>query len=334
MVHRRALALPCGRRGGDARARRASSARLGRHRIQEDRTKDLWRRDRQRRRAFVEVKGGLRVGRLNLVVVTLRVPAPWGGCPIALPAGMRLAKKGGPTIVELAETICRQLAEWLADREFELACDGAYASLIGRGLPRTTVTSRMQRDAAICEAAPPQTGKRGRPRTKGDRLPAPCELATSLCDSEFDRVELDCRGRVTDALVWTRQVLWYGVERRRMVTLVVVRDRERGDHFFVSDDEAATGGEILARYVGRWSIEVCFRDVKQCLGAEDPQSWKGDGPERAAALSLWLHSAIWAWYVTTFGSARTWTVRPWFTKKRMPSGLDALAALRRALWSE
>jgi hypothetical protein len=32
---------------------------------------------------------------LNLVVATLRVNASWGGCPIGLPVGVRLHRKGG-----------------------------------------------------------------------------------------------------------------------------------------------------------------------------------------------------------------------------------------------
>lgn len=270
---------------------------------------------------------------LNLVVVTLRVAAP---CPIALPVGVRLHRRDGSTTIELAEEILRQLAAWLPERDFALCGDGAYATLLGRGLPRTTVTSRMRRDAAIYEAAPPRTGKRGRPRTKGERLPAPQALAAKLKDRDFERVEFDCRGRGATALVWSKRVLWYRVDKTRLVTLVVVRDPEGAcpDDFFVTDDPEASGADVVARYVGRWSIEVTFRDVKQCLGGEDPQSWKGNGPERAAALSLWLYSAIWAWYIATYGTARTWTARPWYSKKSTPSFLDALASLRRALWAQ
>jgi len=61
-----------------------------------------------------------------------------------------------------------------------LCADGAYASLARRGLPRTTLTSRMRRDAALYEAAPPRTGKPGRPRKKGKRLDAPEEMARRL----------------------------------------------------------------------------------------------------------------------------------------------------------
>ena len=110
---------------------------------------------------------------LNLVVVTLRVSPPWGAMPVGVPVGVRLHRKGGPSTVELAVEIIVELAEWLADRSFSLCADGAYATLAGRGLPRSTVTSRMRRDAALYEAAPPRTGKRGRPRTKGALLSFP-----------------------------------------------------------------------------------------------------------------------------------------------------------------
>jgi hypothetical protein len=273
---------------------------------------------------------------LNLVVATLRVKAPWGGCPIALPIGVRLHKKGGPSTVELATDVMEQLASWLPARTFEICADGAYATLIGRGLPRATVTSRMRRDAALYESAPKRTGQRGRPRQRGARLETPEAMSKRLAERDFDPVEYDCRGKMVAALVWSTRVLWYAVDKRRLVTLVIVRDPAgiMHDDFFVTDDEDATDAEIVARYSARWAIEVTNREVKQCLGAEDPQSWKYRGPERAAHLSLWLYSAIWTWYIATFGTEQTWTPRPWYRKKATPSFLDALAALRRTLWAE
>jgi len=90
---------------------------------------------------------------------------------------------------------------------------------------------------------------------------------------------------------------------------------------------------VASRYAGRWSIECTFRDTKQDLGGEDPQCWKRQGPERAAALSLWLHSLIWCWYLDAHPAGGTWPARPWYPRKSTPSFLDALAALRRTLWS-
>lgn len=271
---------------------------------------------------------------LNLVVLTLRIQPPWGGCPLGLPVNMRLHRKGGPTTVALAAQMMTELASWLPAREFALCADGAYASLAGAGLPRTSVTSRLRRDAALYEAAPPRTGRRGRPAKKGARLGTPPELAAAATD--WTAIDVDERGRTVRRLVWSRPVLWYTVEPDRMLRLVIVRDPTgtQPDDFFITTDTTATDAQIASRYCGRWSIEVTFRDTKQHLGGEQPQSWRGAGPERAAALSLWLHTTIWCWYLTSYGSRRSWTARPWYPSKQHASFLDALGALRKALWRQ
>ncbi len=273
---------------------------------------------------------------LNLVIVTLRISPPWGGMPIGIPVGVRLHRKGGPTTLDLAEEIICELASWLADRDFALCGDGAYAPLAGRGLPSTSVTSRMRRDAALYEAAPKKTGKRGRPRKKGKRLSSPVAMAAELLDAAFTSVTLEWRGGTKDLLVWSQQVLWYTVDKEHMVQLVIVRDptRKMHDDFFVTTDLDASPAWVASHYAGRWCIECVNREVKQVIGAEDPQCWKYNGPERAASLSLWLYAAIWTWYIPTHGNTTTWIPRPWYPKMTTPSFLDALAALRLCLWSE
>ena len=275
---------------------------------------------------------------LNLVVVTLRVAPPWGGCPIGVPVNVRLHRKGDTTTTtDHAKAMLAELAGWLPQRSFHLCADGAYASLAGADLPRCHVTSRMRRDAAIFEPAPPHTGKRGRPRTKGARLPTPQALAAKVGQRDWQRAQVDVRGEtVVERLVSVHDVLWYKINNASCVRLVIVRDPEghEPDDFFFTTDLSATGAEVVSRYAGRWSIEVTFRDAKQDLGGEDPQCWKRKGPERAAALSLWLHGLIWCWYLDTHPNGGTWLTRPWYRQKKTPSFLDALAALRRLLWSE
>lgn len=274
---------------------------------------------------------------LNLVVVTLRVPPPWGGCPIGVPINVRLHRKNDPTttIAHAAEMI-RELTQWLPERSFHLCCDGAYACLAGAGLPRCQVTSRIRRNAALYEPAPPPTGRRGRPRTKGDRLPTPPQIADQNRRRDWTRATIDIRGRHAERLVHVRDVLWYSVNNHDLVRLVIVRDPAavQPDDFFITTDLAATGTEVASRYAGRWSIEVTFRDTKQDLGGQDPQCWKRQGPQRAAALSLWLHGAIWCWYLDTHPTGGTWPTRPWYPHKTTPSFLDALAALRRLHWTQ
>ena len=141
---------------------------------------------------------------LNLVVVSLRVAPPWGGTPIALPVNARLHRKNDTTsTVEHAAAMVRELAGWLPERQFHLCGDGAYASLCGAGLPRTHLTSRIRRDAALYQPAPPRTGRRGRPRTKGDRLPSRPGTTTARA-ADWQQVDVELRGRTVPRLVLVR----------------------------------------------------------------------------------------------------------------------------------
>ena len=79
---------------------------------------------------------------------------------------------------------------------------------------------------------------------------------------------------------------------------------------------------------------MCYREVKQAIGGQEPQSWKDNGPERAAGLSFWLYGAVWAWYIEVSGSHPSFVIQPWYPAKATPSFIDALAELRRTLWRE
>ena len=165
---------------------------------------------------------------LNLVVLAVRIDPPWGGMPVALPVGVALHRKGGAKLPALAVLLMTGLAERLPGRRFVLCADGAYACLAGEDLPRTTVVSRMRRDAALFGPKPAPTGRRGRPRTRGERLPTPPEMAGSLRRRQFRAVTVEWRGRSETRLVWSREVLWYGVCPKAMVRLVVARAPGRG----------------------------------------------------------------------------------------------------------
>ena len=194
---------------------------------------------------------------LNLVVITVRITPPWGGMPIGLPVNVRMRRKNeGATTVELARAMLVEISGWLPERTFQLACDGAYASLCGAGLERIHVTSRLRRDAAVYELTPPRTGRRGRPRKKGDRLPALADLAATA--TGWATVTFDQRGTTVTRQIWSRKLLWYRVAKDRPLLLVIVRDPEgvQPDDYFITTDTAADPAWVAAHYAGRWSIEV------------------------------------------------------------------------------
>ncbi len=273
---------------------------------------------------------------LNLVVLTLRVYPPWGGEPLGLPILMRLHRKGGDSLIDLAQQMLHQLASWLPARAFRLHADGFYATLAGRGLVRIHLISRMRRDAVLYEPLSKTAGKkkkRGRPRTKGRRLPSPEQM--SRCVRSWRLVQTIERGQTRKRLIYARQVVWYHVSKSP-VLLVISRDPKgkECDDFFFTTDLSLAPEQVIGGFAGRWSIEDTFKNTKQFLGGQEPQTWKGQGPERAAMLSLWLSSVVWLWYLSQKGRAGRFCVPAWYPQKGHPSFQDALASLRRHLWTQ
>jgi hypothetical protein len=271
---------------------------------------------------------------LNLVVLTLQIQPPWRGEPLGLPITMRLHRKKELTLIELAEQMINEVRHWFPDRRFRVVGDGFYATLAGKSLERTTIISRMRRDANLYDLPPKRRKKRrGRPRTKGKKL-AKLEIMAHRVKN-WKTVTFRQRGKMVKRLVYTRVVLWYTVNRKP-IRLVISRDphRKEKDDFFFTTDLNMTAQEVLECYNDRWAIEDTFKNTKQLLGGQEPQTFKGQGPERAAGLSLWLYSVVWLWYLGQKPASRYFMVQPWYGQKATPSFADAMACLRRQLWRE
>jgi len=289
-----------------------------------------WWRDavRSTAKTFVHAWG------LNLVILTLRIYPPWGGQPLGLPINIRVHRKDGPTLIDLAQEMLIEVTAWLPQRHFISCCDGFYASLAGRDILNTHIISRMRRDANIYALPPKRKRKRrGRPRKRGSRLLCPQQMAKWV--KNWQQVETIERGKVRKRLVYARKVIWYKVSEKP-VLLVISRDPEgkEKDDFFFTTDLSLSAAEVIGGFAGRWSIEDTIKNTKQFLGGQEPQTWKDKGPERAAAVSLWLYSVIWLWYLQQKKTQKLMVLLPWYPAKARPSFQDALACLRRTLWRQ
>jgi len=271
---------------------------------------------------------------LNLVVLTLQVQPPWGGEPLGLPINMRLHRKQEKTIIQLAEEMIEEITSWFSAREFRIVADGFYASLAGTDLLHTTIISRMRRDAILYDLPPKRKSSgKGRPRKRGKILPKPEGLASHV--RQWTKVKFTGRGCKRTRLVYSRQVLWYKVSPSP-VLLVISRDpagKEKDDYFFTTDVNMKVS-DVLAAYANRWAIEDTFKQTKQNLGPHQLQTWARKGPERAAAIGLWLYSMVWLWFCKPATTKKRFRILPWYTSKTTPSFADALASLRRTLWNE
>ena len=270
---------------------------------------------------------------LNLVVLTLQIQPPWGGEPLGLPINMRLHHKNQASLIELAQQMLAEVLQWFPQRRFRVVGDGFYATLAGKELPGTII-SRLQCNAEIYALPIPPTSKgRGRPRKKGKRLLCPEKMAHYV--RAWQQVKVRERGKIKTRLVYARKVLWYRVSHQP-VLLVISRDPtgQEKDDFFFTTEVTMKPAEVMGCFADRWAIEDTFKNTKQYLGGQHPQTFKGKGPERAAGLSLWLYAMVWLWYLRQKSNKRYFIVQPWNPLKSRPSFADAIACLRRELWRE
>ena len=244
-----------------------------------------------------------------------------------------------PTKPALARVAIALVAGWAAElapgRTVYVAGDSGYVN-------RTTTEDRpanvevigpLHPDAALFAPPPPrQPGHKGRPRTKGDQLPAPTAQAQARRPGTWHRLPVTICGRTVTPLVFRGTALWYSVLRSAPLRYVVVRDPSgrRKDAAFCCTDLTVSVAFILETYAKRWSLEVTFWLLKGWLGFEEPQNQTVHAVRRTAPFAGLVFALIVLWYATELQAGRvaTWVARPWYRRKAAPSFADVLGTLR------
>ncbi len=260
--------------------------------------------------------------------------------PVCLPILARLWwPKHTPGRLDLACELVRLVCQHLGDRPVDLVTDGAYAGRKLRDLPaQATVTCRLRADAALYQLPPRRRpGQRGRPRSKGDRLPDLDHLA-GMVTTPFALHQLTRYGRHGLAAVACFACLWPAVFAARPVNVVLVRAPDAPDGFdlaLVTTDLAATPAEVVQRYAARWQVEVCFREIRQDAGVGQARNRARRAVQRTVPFGLVCYSLAIVWYTQHGHPAHDLAARralaPWYQTKATPSAADMLTALRRVL---
>jgi hypothetical protein len=142
------------------------------------------------------------------VVVTLRFCSR----PVALPVLAKLVHKdikpAPASRLLLAQQMTAALVRTLPGRQIRVVADAAYAGKDLARLPASvTWTTRLRKDAALYELPGPRTGKRGRPRVKGGRLPSLAALADA---APFALVSVRRYGKAATVHAAAITCLWHG----------------------------------------------------------------------------------------------------------------------------
>jgi len=258
-------------------------------------------------------------------------PGPAGSVARAVQAKRQDSKH------ELAAQLIALIARRYPQRRVDVIGDGHYT---GPGLvcqPNVTLTARLRADAALHELAPPRTGRRGRPRAMGARLPSLAQIATDP-NTAWQTVQVRRYGQTATVQVHRLTCLWYRSHRDRPLTVLLVRDpssKEPYELALISTDLDASSVELVERFACRWSIEVAFEDAKQLVGVGEARNRTEQAVKRTAPFGLLCMSLTIIWYALHGHSptdvAEHRARAPWYRTKTNPSTADMLAKLRRTI---
>lgn len=274
------------------------------------------------------------------VTVGIVVTLPFCSRAWCLPVLARLhlpGKGAGPSRTAIAAELVTLLASAFPGRRLHVVADAAYHGPALRALPPSvTWTCRLPRTAVLYGLAPPRTGRRGRPRTKGERMGTPADLARNATWTTHQVVTY--HGRTDVRHIATVRCLWYGSFRTRTVTVVLVRDEATTSGYdlaLVTTDSTADPARIVSRYAMRWSAEQAFADARNVLGAGEARNRTRLAVERTVPFALLAHTLIVVWYARYGYDPADIDARrddqPWYGEKTEPAFEDMLVKLRRTL---
>jgi hypothetical protein len=158
------------------------------------------------------------------------------------------------------------------------------------------VTGRVVFNARMYNPPPARDSNRlGRPRKRGERLPAPIDL---LETNRLRRLTMQLTNGRTYKLRVTQQVGRFHKAPDRDVKVVIADHLRggRGVETFYSTEVNTTIETILQTYSWRWSVEVTFQNAKQHLGIAEPRNRKPPAVHRTAATGFLIDSLIIWWH--------------------------------------
>ena len=273
----------------------------------------------------------------NWVVLAIVVSLPFCTRPFALPVMAKLVVKGTSSASRLwlARRMASSLADALPGRDLHAVADSAYAGEELKKLGKNvTWTTRLRKDAALHGLPPERTGKRGRPRVRGARLP---KLAGLAAATAFTQVTVTRYGKTETVQTAAITCLWYTVFGTRPVQVVLVRDKSASgyDLALVTTDLNASPAQVIERYAARWSIEVAIEDAKQEFGAGQARNRTPNAVRRTVPFQLACQAITACWYATAGHDPADIEERraaaPWYKTKTQPPTSDMTAKLRRVL---
>src|SRR5215213_564215 len=246
-------------------------------------------------------------------------------------------------LTERAWQIIQLVARWLPDRTLIFVADSSFAviELLKQVslLPDVSLITRLRLDAALYDEAPRRKpGQIGRPRLKGKRRQT---LKAMLKEPKTDWTRLKIAnwygGSEREVEVCSDLAVWYHCGMPPvLIRWVLIRDPQKKfeAQALLSTSTAHSPQQILSWFVRRWTMEVTFQESRAHLGIETQRQWSDLAIARSTPVLMGLYSIV-TLTAEVLMKSETKAIRTaaWYAKAK-PTFSDAIALLRRHLWSD
>lgn len=285
---------------------------------------------------------------LKWMVVAVLKGFPWSKNIFALPfltvltrsqeGDRRLGRRHKSTTDWMCQ-IVKQIKRWLGNRRIVVVNDGGLNSVemaltaLKNGIHWIT---RLPCNARLYDFPPVQVG-RGRRRVRGAQLEKPSSMLAR------------------NDLPWKKEFArWYGGIRKQIeyvtftciryvdgfppvpVRIVLLRDPMQQFEpialMGVSGDMSLQPIEMIEQFVGRWNLEVTFRESREHLGIETQRQWSDKAIARTTPILFSLYSLIILIADTLHLQEPMQPVTTAWYKKSNVTFSDVLSKVRKQLW--
>ncbi len=229
------------------------------------------------------------------------------------------------------------------DRLLINSVDGSFANKnYLRDLPpRTVVVARLRKDAKLRAYLPPEL--RHGPRKYGPKLPTPEQY---LRDESipWQPLPIFVAGEVRTLYYKSIDlVCWPQATLDRPLRLIIIKPAGyrlrkgsrllyREPAYLIATSLNVPVTTLIDCYLGRWEIEVNFREEKTGLGVGQAQVWNPRAVARAPAFLVACYSALLLACIEAFGDCRTDALEPlaaWRNDQPLRPSLKELIQLLR-----
>lgn len=294
---------------------------------------------------FVKASG------LRWLSLMLLTPIPWAkrvwGLPfltVLAPSEryykdkMRKHKK----LTEWAHQMVLQVRRWLPKRLLVVVADSSFAVInllwqLRQLKNPICMITRFRLDAALYEPVQPASGKMGRPRKKGERLPTLQEIAedNNTCWKRLT-VQEWYGEKKRDIEITSNTAVWFHSGKPALpIRWVIVRDPKKNfkTQALLCTDINVSAEQIIEWFVRRWQVEVTFHEVRTHLGVETQRQWADLSILRSTPALLGLFSIV-TLLANLHAQKQKLPVQQaaWYNKQ-LPTFSDALRIVRQTLFS-